>query len=135
MPCYITLHYYIRYCILQYVIVIVDYCLLQYTTVDYCILQYIIVIIQYIILQQTIVYYSILCILIPMILDYCLLQHYIVAWHSIVQHSIALYIPQRGVQWKQGVVIYMTLYASLLYNTTPIHCTPDPLHPPLLSIH
>ena len=44
------------------------------------------------------------------------------------------YIPQRGVQWKQGVVIYMTLYTSLLYNTTPIHCTPDPLHPPLQSI-
>ena len=44
------------------------------------------------------------------------------------------YIPQRGVQWKQGVVIYLTLYASLLYNTTPIHCTPDPLHPPLQSI-
>ena len=40
------------------------------------------------------------------------------------------YIPQRGVQWKQGVVIYMTLYTSLLYNTTPIHCTPLPLHPP-----
>ena len=29
----------------------------------------------------------------------------------------------------------MTLYISLLYNTTPIHCTPDPLHPPLQSIH
>ena len=47
----------------------------------------------------------------------------------------SLYIPQRRVQWKQGVVIYMTLYTSLLYNTTPIHCTPDPLHPPLQSIH
>ena len=35
-----------------------------------------------------------------------------------------IYIPQRGVQRKQGVVIYMTLYTSLLYNTTPIHCTP-----------
>ena len=45
-----------------------------------------------------------------------------------------VYIPQRGVQWKQGVVICMTLYTSLLYNTTPIHCTPDPLHPPLQSI-
>ena len=45
-----------------------------------------------------------------------------------------VYIPQRGVQWKQGVVIYMTVYTSLLYNTTPIHCTPDPLHPPLQSI-
>ena len=47
----------------------------------------------------------------------------------------ALYILQRGVQWKQGVVVYRTLYTSLLYNTTPIHCTPHPLHPPLQSIH
>ena len=39
-----------------------------------------------------------------------------------------LYIPQRGVQWKQGVVVYMTLYTSLLYNTTP-----SPLHPPLTA--
>ena len=30
-------------------------------------------------------------------------------------------------------MIYMTLCTSLLYNTTPIHCTPDPLHPPLQS--
>ena len=46
----------------------------------------------------------------------------------------AVYIPQRGVQWKQGVVMYMTLCASLLHNTTQIHGTPDPLHPPLQSI-
>ena len=44
------------------------------------------------------------------------------------------HIPQRGVEWKQGVVIYIMLYTSLLYNTTPIHFTPDPLHPPLQSI-
>ena len=44
------------------------------------------------------------------------------------------YILQRGVQWKQGVVIYMALYTSLLYNTTPIHCTPLRLHPLLQSI-
>ena len=44
-----------------------------------------------------------------------------------------LYIPQRGVQWKQGVVIYRMLYTSLLYNTTPIHCTPLPLHPPVMN--
>ena len=46
----------------------------------------------------------------------------------------SIYILQRGVQWKQGVVISMVLYASLLCDTTPIHCTPDPLHPPLQSI-
>ena len=34
-------------------------------------------------------------------------------------------IHQRGVQWKQGVVISMTSYTSLLYDTTP-----HPLHPP-----
>ena len=47
---------------------------------------------------------------------------------------LKLYILQRGVQWKQGVVIEMMLYTSLLYNTTPIHCTLLPLHPPLMNI-
>ena len=42
-------------------------------------------------------------------------------------------IHQRGVRWKQGVVIYMILYTSLLYSTTPIHCTPLRLHPPLMN--
>ena len=42
-------------------------------------------------------------------------------------------IHQRGVQWKQGVVICMMLYTSLFYNTTPIHCTPLPLHPPVMN--
>ena len=44
-------------------------------------------------------------------------------------------IHQRGVQWKRGVVIYMMLHTSLLSNTTPIHCTPLPLHPPLMNTH
>ena len=55
--------------------------------------------------------------------------------HHNQQYPPPLYILQRGVQWKQGVVIYMTLCTSLLCNTTPILCTPDPLHPPLQSIH
>ena len=38
-----------------------------------------------------------------------------------------------GVQWKQGVVIYMMLYTSLLWNTTPIHCTPLPRHLPVMN--
>ena len=42
-------------------------------------------------------------------------------------------IHQRGVQWKQGVVIHMMLYTSLLYNTTPIQGTPLPLHPPVMN--
>ena len=44
-----------------------------------------------------------------------------------------LKIHQRGVQWKQGVDTYMMLYTSLLCNTTPIHCTPLPLHPPVMN--
>ena len=41
-----------------------------------------------------------------------------------------LYILQRGVQWKQGVAIYIMLYVVLLHDTTPIHCTPPPTTPP-----
>ena len=51
----------------------------------------------------------------------------------VISSSRPLYILQRGVQWKQGVVICMVLYTSLLYNTTPIHCTLLPLHPPVMS--
>ena len=46
-----------------------------------------------------------------------------------------------GVQWKQGVVIRMFLYTILLYIyiyiyiTTPIHCTPLRLHPPVMNTH
>ena len=45
------------------------------------------------------------------------------------EHVASIKIHQRGVQWKQGVVICMLLYTSLLYNTTPSaappsHCTP-----------
>ena len=47
--------------------------------------------------------------------------------------SEAVNIHQRGVQWKQGVVICMVLCTSLPYNTTPIHCTPLPLHPPVMN--
>ena len=39
-----------------------------------------------------------------------------------------------GVQWKQGVVFCTVLPTSLLYNTTPIHCTPHPLHPPSFRV-
>ena len=39
-----------------------------------------------------------------------------------------IYILQKGVQWKQGVVICMVWYTIWLYDTTPIHCTPLPLH-------
>ena len=42
-------------------------------------------------------------------------------------------IHQRGVQWKQGVVICMMLYTRLLHNTTPIHCTPLALHHPVMN--
>ena len=52
---------------------------------------------------------------------------------ALVLHLQSLKIHQRGVQWKQGVVIYMVLYTSWLYTTTPIHCTPLPLHPPMMN--
>ena len=42
-------------------------------------------------------------------------------------------IHQRGVQWKQGVVICMMLCTSLLYDTTSIHCTLLPLHDPVMN--
>ena len=38
-----------------------------------------------------------------------------------------------GVQWKQGVVIYVMLHTSLLSNTTPIHCTPCNKYPLLVK--
>ena len=40
-----------------------------------------------------------------------------------------LKIHPRGVQWKQGVVICMLLYASWLFDTTLIHYTPLPRTP------
>ena len=46
---------------------------------------------------------------------------------------LVLKIHQRGSQWKQGVVIYMMIYTSSLYNTAPIHGTPLPLHPPVMN--
>ena len=46
---------------------------------------------------------------------------------------IGLHSAKGGVQWKQGVVTCMTLYTSLLYSTTPSHCTPLPLHPPVIN--
>ena len=42
-------------------------------------------------------------------------------------------IHQRRVQWKQGVVIQIMSHTSLLSNTTPIHCTPLPLHPHVMN--
>ena len=50
---------------------------------------------------------------------------------------MSLKIHQRGVQWKQGVLIYMIIWFYILvyYNTTPIHGTPLRLHPPLMNTH
>ena len=52
---------------------------------------------------------------------------------EIVVRSPSVKIHQRGVQWKQGVVIYRICYTSLLYDTIPIRCTPLPLHPPVMN--
>ena len=50
----------------------------------------------------------------------------IISFVIIIIIIIIVKIHQRGVQWKQAVVICMMLYTSLLYNTTPRHCTPPP---------
>ena len=40
-----------------------------------------------------------------------------------------------GVQWKQGVVIYMMLHTSLLYQTTPSAAPPSHCTPPVMNTH
>ena len=68
--------------------------------------------------------------------SHCLWQPQVALWKFKSPQGLGtcFYILQRGVQWKQGVMNYMMLYTILLYNTTPIYCTPLSLHPPLLSI-
>ena len=39
----------------------------------------------------------------------------------------------KGRAVETGCSGYIILYAVLLYNTTPIHCTPLRLHPPLMN--
>ena len=53
--------------------------------------------------------------------------------HDHLPLAVPVKIHQRGVQWKQGVVICMLLRTSSLHNTTPIHCTPLPMHPPMMN--
>ena len=54
-------------------------------------------------------------------------------WESALSQSPgnpdSFHILQRGVQWKQGVVICMVLHTTLLYNTAPIHCNPSDCTP------
>ena len=40
-----------------------------------------------------------------------------------------MYMCMHACMWKQGVVVYIILYVVVVYNTTPIHCTPLRLHP------
>ena len=47
--------------------------------------------------------------------------------------AVLVKIHRWGVQWKQGVVVYIILHIVLLHNATPIHCTPLPLHFPLMN--
>ena len=67
---------------------------------------------------------------------------YIMIQHCLIVYYLALALPavrsmslpiikihQRGVQWKQGVVVHIKLKAVLLHNTTPIHCTPSDCTP------
>ena len=63
-------------------------------------------------------------------------EHFpVVTKYRRVPNPLRIEIHQRGVQWKQSVVIDLMLYTSFLYNTTPIHCTPIPLHPPVMNTH
>ena len=48
------------------------------------------------------------------------------------EESPALKIQQRGVQWKQGVVIYMMLYTSC-YIILPQSTAPPPTAPPVMN--
>ena len=72
--------------------------------------------------------------LLPSVANPLLTHSVIFNVHLIKAHPLRcrrrpLKIHQRGVQWKQGVVICMLSYISLLYNTTPIHCTPFDEYP------
>ena len=59
--------------------------------------------------------------------------YHVCLFHLTNKPPPALYIHQKGVQWKQGVVIYMMSYTCLLYKITPIHCTPLPLQPSVMN--
>ena len=85
-----------------------------------------------------VVYIYIYIVIIIIVLHYIMLHYILLSytpfrlprrWRSWPQSTFC----KGGVQWKQGVVIYMMLYTILLYNTTPIHCTPLRLHPPLMN--
>ena len=70
------------------------------------------------------------------LLSYLPLAHAMLSVGAPVPHRIflvSLKIHQMGVQWKQGVVVYMMLYTSLLHDTTPMHCTPLPVHSPVMN--
>ena len=53
---------------------------------------------------------------------------HIVNASMVLHETMQIKIHQRGVQWKQGVVVYIILQAVLLYNTTPLR-----MHPPLMN--
>ena len=70
----------------------------------------------------------IIIIIVIIILIASLIKHYY--YVMTIRYAWILKIHQRGVQWKQGVVVYIISWAVVLYNTTPIHCTALRLHPP-----
>ena len=61
---------------------------------------------------------------------YYLYYHYYYYYYYHYRYTL-----QRGAQRRQGVVSCMVLCTILLCNTTPIHCTPLPLHPPVMNTH
>ena len=128
---YMMLYYVILYYIIRYYIVLY-YMILYYVMLYYIILYYIITL--YYVIQATGNRHVIKNVFREVSQIYIYIYIYIYICYDYIYIYIYIYILQRGVQWNQGVVICMPLYTSLLHNTTPIHCTPHPLHPPLQSI-
>ena len=79
--------------------------------------------------------YYISCLSMCITISICYHRLIIVLWLILCVSLLLVKIHRRGVQWKQGVVVYIMLKAVLLYNTTPIQCTPLRLHPPPTAPH
>ena len=47
----------------------------------------------------------------------------------VMRICVTIKMHQRGVQWKQGVVVHIIVCVLLLHNATPIHCTPSAEYP------
>ena len=61
--------------------------------------------------------------------------------HRCTSFSRKASVPHPGLHSAKGGAVetgcsdFMMLYISLLYDTNPMHCTPLPLHPPVMNTH